>query len=192
MPNNSVMLCNKFKPLLNPVVSEVVEPSGRSSGKSTANEVVAVTLMLQSSENNIWYCRAESGDIRSTVFTSLWSTIQMMGADAFFKTSLSPMQITCLTTGAVCYFSGINGKTDDDLTATKGFTPQRKSLAMCILDEAEKVLTPIEVTIVEKRYRLGIRWERVAVSINYSLRHTLEIHKEILKKEVIRLLRNSR
>lgn len=51
-----------------------------------------------------------------------------------------------------------------------------------ILDQAETVLTPIEVTIVEKRYRLGIRWEHVAASINYSLRHTLEIHKEILKK----------
>lgn len=51
-----------------------------------------------------------------------------------------------------------------------------------ILDRAEEVLSPIEVTIVEKRYRLGIRWERVADSINYSLRRTLEIHKEILKK----------
>lgn len=136
---NNVMLCQKFSPLLDPGVSEVVEPSGRSSGKSTANEVAAVTLMLQSPENNIWYCRAELGDIRSTVFTSLWSTIQMMGVDKFFKQSLSPMQIRCLTTGAVCYFSGINGKTDDDLTATKGFTPQRKSLAMCILDEADQV-----------------------------------------------------
>ena len=56
------------------------------------------------------------------------------------------------------------------------------SCAGRILDEAEKMLTPIEVTIMEKRYRLGIRWEHVAASINYSLRRTLEIHKEILKK----------
>ena len=54
-----------------------------------------------------------------------------------------------------------------------------------ILDEAEKLLTPIEVTVVEKRYRLGIHWEHVAASINYSLRHTLEIHKEILKKALL-------
>ena len=52
-----------------------------------------------------------------------------------------------------------------------------------ILDQAETVLTPIEVTIVEKRYRLGIKnWESIADSIGYSVRRAFGYHKEALKK----------
>lgn len=129
----------QYAPLFDPNVSEIVEQSGRNSGKSTNNEVLAISLMLQSKYNNVWYCRAESGDIRSTIYSSLISTIQLMNVEKLFEWSLSPLQVTCLATGAICYFSGINGKTDDDVTATKGFTPQYKTLALCILDEADQV-----------------------------------------------------
>ena len=111
--------------------------------------LACATLMTQSKYNNIWYCRAEKGDIRETVFSSMISTIQLMELDKYFEWSLSPFQITCLTTGAKCYFSGINGKTDDDVTATKGFTPQYKTLAMCILDEADQVKHPNHITAWE-------------------------------------------
>lgn len=50
-----------FAPLLDPNVRRIIEESGRSSGKSTTNETVAVAKMLQSRRNNIWYCRAEKG-----------------------------------------------------------------------------------------------------------------------------------
>ena len=145
-------VCEKFEPLFNPDIGEIVEPSGRVSGKTTSNEIAAISLMLQSGKNNIWYCRAETGDIRITVFSSMISTIQLMGVERLFRWSLSPIQITCKLTGAICYFSGINGKTDDDLTATKGFTPQYKTLAMCILDEADQV----------KHYNHITAWESTA------------------------------
>lgn len=128
-----------YAPLVDPNVEEIVEGSGRTTAKSTSNEIIAVWLMTQSKYNNIWYCRAEKSDIRSTIFTSMISTIQMMGLEKKFTWSLSPLQIKCKKTGAICYFSGINGKTDDDVTATKGFTPQYKTLAICIIDEADQV-----------------------------------------------------
>lgn len=143
---NNITICKLYAPLVDDSVGEIVEPSGRSSAKSTSNEIVAIMLMCQSKYNNIWYCRAESGDLRTTVFSSMISTIQLMGLEKIFKWSLSPIQIKCLKTGAICYFSGINGKTDDDVTATKGFTPQRKTLAMCILDEADQVKHPNHIT----------------------------------------------
>ncbi len=139
-------ICSKYAPLAMPDVHEVVEPSGRCTAKTTSNEIIAVSLMLQSRRNNIWYCRAESGDIRPTIFSSMWSTIQLMGVENAFRSSLSPLQIKCTVTGAICYFSGINGKTDDDVTATKGFTPQGLTLAMCILDEADQVKHPNHIT----------------------------------------------
>ena len=129
----------EYFPLFDPDVTEIVEPSGRCSAKTTSNEIYAVRLMMQSRKNNIWYCRAEKGDIREYVFQSLVNTIQLMGLERDFSWSLSPYQVTCVKTGAKCYFSGINGKTDDDMTATKGFTPNGGTLALCILDEADQV-----------------------------------------------------
>jgi len=105
----------KFSALLDANVRKIVEVSGRSSGKSTTNETVAAGLMLRHRSNNIWYCRAEKGDVRPTIYNSFLSTLQFMGIDHLFRTSLSPMEITCLVTGAKCYFGGINGKVANDL-----------------------------------------------------------------------------
>jgi PBSX family phage terminase large subunit len=139
----------KFSALLDANVRKIVEVSGRSSGKSTTNETVAAGLMLRHRSNNIWYCRAEKGDVRPTIYNSFLSTLQFMGIDHLFRTSLSPMEITCLVTGAKCYFGGINGKVANDLNTTKGFTPQDKSLAMFILDEANEAKSSLHVRAAE-------------------------------------------
>ena len=112
------------------MTKEIVETSGRGSSKSTSNEFCAVSGPLYSKDTNVWYCRAEVGDIRRTIFSSIIATIQLMNLEKLFAWSLSPFRVTCTLTGAVCYFSGINGKTDDDLTATKGFTPNHRTLAL--------------------------------------------------------------
>ena len=137
--SNAVTVPKLYYPLFDDTVTEVVEPSGRCTAKTTSNEIYAVTMMMADKRNNVWYCRAEKGDIRETIFSSMINTIQLMGLERMFVWSLSPFQITCLQTGAKCYFSGINGKTDDDMTATKGFTPNGNTLAICILDEADQV-----------------------------------------------------
>lgn len=143
---NDIIVCDKYYPLFDAACNEVVEPSGRCTGKTTHNEIAAVSLMLQSKYNNVWYCRAESGDIRDTIYSSMMSTISAMGLENQFKFSLSPLRIVCTRTGATCYFDGINGKTDDDVTAVKGFTPQFKTLAMIILDEADQTKHPNHIT----------------------------------------------
>lgn len=127
-----------FKPLLDPNVRKVVEVSGRSTGKSTTNETLAIGLALQSKYNNTLYMRAEQRDLRD-IFNSTLSTIQALGVEQYFDCITSPFRIWCKPTGAIIYFRGINGKTQDDLTATKGFTPQYKTLALAILDEANEV-----------------------------------------------------
>ena len=139
-------VCKLYAPLVDANVKEVVEGSGRCTAKSTSNEIVALSLMLQDKRNNIWYCRAEKSDIRDTIFSSMISTAQLMGVDKLFSWSLSPLRVRCNRTGAICYFDSVNGKTDDDMTATKGFTPQYKTLAMCILDEADQVKHPNHIT----------------------------------------------
>lgn len=147
--NLNVIIPKPFKPIVSPKVRKAVEESGRSSGKSTTNETIAVSKMLEARKNNIWYCRAEKGDVRTSIFNSFYSTVQEMGVERFFETKLSPMEITCKLTGAKCYFSGINGKTRDDLNTTKGFVPQGKTLTMFILDEANEAKSPMHVKAAE-------------------------------------------
>lgn len=127
-----------FKPLLDPNVRKIVEDSGRSTGKTTSNETVAIGLALQSKYNNTLYMRAEQRDLRD-IFNSTLSTIQSLGVERYFDCITSPFRIWCKKTGATIYFRAVNGKTADDLTATKGFTPQHKTLALAILDEANEV-----------------------------------------------------
>ena len=147
-----------YNPLFVPSVSEIVEESGRCTAKSTSNEILAISLMLQSKYNNIWYCRSEKSDIRETVFSSMIATIQMLQLENSFSWSLAPYQIVCKESKAICYFGAINGKTDDDMTATKGFTPQFRSLALCILDEADQVKHQNHITA----------WESTAVRFMLS------------------------
>lgn len=130
-----------FKPLINPNIRKIVEESGRTSGKSTTNEEVAVGLTMLDRTNNILYSRAETGDLRSKIFPSMYSTIQQMGLANEFSFKMNPLEITNRRTGAKIYFIAVNGKTIDDVNATKGFVPQDKSLAMFILDEANEVKT---------------------------------------------------
>ena len=146
---SSITLPQEYSPLVDNSVSEVVEPSGRSTAKTTSNEIVAIMLMMKSAKNNVWYCRAEKSDIRETIYSSMISTINLMGVERLFKWSLSPYRIVCIKTGATCYFSGINGKTDDDVTATKGFTPRLRTLAFCILDEADQIKHQNHITAWE-------------------------------------------
>nr|DAP53555.1 MAG TPA: large terminase [Caudoviricetes sp.] len=134
----NIIIPKPFKPLLDPNVRKVIEESGRTAGKSTTNESIAIALALQSKYNNILYMRAEQRDLRD-IFNSTWTTIQSIGAEDLFDAKTSPFEITCKRTGAKVYFRGINGKTADDLTATKGFVPNFRTLAMAILDEAQEV-----------------------------------------------------
>lgn len=133
-----VTIPSKYSPLLNDGFAKIIEKSGRSCGKSTTNECIAIKLALESKYNNTLYCRAERTDLRD-IFNSTVATIESMGAEDYFKYSLSPFEITCRLTGAKIYFRGINGKTADDLTATKGFVPQFRTLALFIVDEANEV-----------------------------------------------------
>ncbi len=146
--NVNVRVPEPFSPLLDPKVRRIVEESGRSSGKSTTNEMVAVVKMMSSSNNNIWYCRAEKGDVRNSIYSSFHVTLQRMGVERYFESRLNPFEVRCTLTGATCYFSGINGKTKDDLNTTKGFVP-RGGLAMFILDEANEAKSSMHVRAAE-------------------------------------------
>ena len=142
----NIDISDVYEPLFDNTTDELVLVSGRTTGKTTHIEIAAITYMMQSTYNNIWYCRAEVGDIESTIFSSMLTTIDMMGLNKYFDNKKKPYKIICKKTGAVCYFTGINGKVESDITSTKGFTPRLKTLKMIILDEADQTKFSTHVT----------------------------------------------
>lgn len=145
----NVTIPKPFKSLFSLNVRKIVEPSGRSSGKTTTNEELMIVKMLESRNNNVLYCRAESNDLRRSIFTSFMATANFLGVADYFKSSINPLQITCTRTGAKCYFRAVNGKTVEDLNATKGFSPENPHLAVFCLDEANEVKSKEHVRAAE-------------------------------------------
>lgn len=133
----NVELPHQFQIIFRPEIKIIIAETGRSAGKSTTISEIAVLLMMQNRQNNIVCARAEKADLRNSVFSGIIKATQMLGLENEFSISLSPLEITCKRSGAKCYFLGINGKTADDLTATKGFEPQGK-IALYFLDEANE------------------------------------------------------
>lgn len=167
----------KFKPLFDSKRRRIVMPSGRTTGKTTTTEQAIALNMLQSKYNNVWYCRAEKGDLRKTIYSSLIATIQAMGLEDRFTYSLSPLQIRAKT-GAICYFSGINGQTESDLNATKGFVPQYRSLKMFVVDEVNEVKCEAHITAAETTAnKFLIEGSKIVYAYNPPPLKTHYIHK---------------
>lgn len=51
-----------------------------------------------------------------------------------------------------------------------------------MVDKALKALTPREYRLIELRYIIGLRWEKVATETNYSFQHCHKIHGQALNK----------
>ena len=138
----------QFQKLFDAERRKIIMPSGRTSGKTTTVEMAAVLFCIQNRRNNIWYCRAEKNDLRK-IYESIIATIQAMGLeDKFVKFRQSPFEITARS-GARIYFSGINGLTESDLNATKGFVPANRSLKMFIVDEVNETKCEAHITAAE-------------------------------------------
>ncbi len=130
-----------------------INKSGRSTGKTTNTEFV-IGKFITEGDGDIWYCRSEDGDIGRSIFTSMQSTLRIMGftlsrkdRKADFHVCASPYQITHNKTGNVIQFFAIN----KDINRTKGFFPPSGKLQMVIVEEANepdesKYITALETT----------------------------------------------
>lgn len=128
-----------------------VNKSGRSTGKTTNTEFV-IGKFITEGNGDIWYCRSEDGDIGRSIFTSMQSTLRVMGftlsrkdRNADFHVCASPYQITHNKTGNVIQFFAIN----KDINRTKGFFPPSGKLQMVVVEEANEVDEAKYITALE-------------------------------------------
>lgn len=54
--------------------------------------------------------------------------------------------------------------------------------ALCAIEKAIETLEPLERTLMRLRYIDGLKWEEVAVAIDYSWQQTHRLHKSALEK----------
>lgn len=130
-----------------------VGKSGRSTGKTTNTEMVIAKRIVEG-DGDIWYCRSELGDIRSSIFSSMQATLRKMGftlsnkdRKADFYVCASPFEITHNRTGNKIQFFAIN----KDINRTKGFFPPSGKLQLVDVEEANEVdegkyITALETT----------------------------------------------
>lgn len=120
-------------------IDEIICTSGRVSGKTHHGDIATVKD-LYDGVGDVWYCRSEDGDIRTSIFTGLLSTITEMGYSysnritADFKVSYSPFEITCNRNGNKVQFFGIN----KDINRTKGRVAPSGKLQRLIIEEANE------------------------------------------------------
>lgn len=120
-------------------IDEIICTSGRVSGKTHHGDIATVKD-LYDGVGDVWYCRSEDGDIRTSIFTGLLSTITEMGysysnrATTDFKVSYSPFEVTCNRNGNKAQFFGIN----KDINRTKGRVAPSGKLQRLIIEEANE------------------------------------------------------
>lgn len=101
------------------VINQYVLQSGRISGKTTIAREYCMFRLMTVNGANIVVTRAESNDIRLTVFSGfvkLINEITNNHPDEYFNIRYSPFEITFKPNGNKIYFIAING----DINRTKG------------------------------------------------------------------------
>lgn len=120
-------------------IDEIICVSGRVSGKTHHGDIATVKD-LYDGVGDVWYCRSEDADIRTSIFTGLLSTITEMGysyskrTTTDFRVSYSPFEITCNRNGNKVQFFGIN----KDINRTKGRVAPSGKLQRLIIEEANE------------------------------------------------------
>ena len=102
------------------VINQYILQSGRISGKTTECREYILYRILTVPGANAVVTRADSIDIRFTVFSGFVSLINKVCGnkpDRFFAIKYSPFEITYKPNGNKIYFLAING----DSNRTKGF-----------------------------------------------------------------------
>lgn len=112
----SVRLSDLIAPVFWPVWADVKKnrhthywlKGGRSSTKSSAISLFIILLIMQDPQANAVCFRKVKETLRDSVFEQVKWAIDKLGVDAYFKCSVSPMEITYRPTGQKILFRGVD------------------------------------------------------------------------------------
>ena len=123
---------------------------GRGSTKSSFVSLCIILLILSDRDANAVIVRRYAGTLRDSVYAQMLWAISMLGLEAWFKTTTSPMEITYKPTGQRIAFRGM-----DDPLKMKGVKFTKGYCAIQWFEEIDQIETWDKVSSALRSFRRG-------------------------------------
>lgn len=129
-----------FMAVADELYTEYELAGGRGSTKSSFVSLVIVWLLKNNPDFHALCVRKVGNTLRDSVFAQILWAISILGLDADFDSTVSPMEITLISTGQKIYFRGT-----DDPKKLKSVTPPFGYIAALWLEELDQFAGEEEV-----------------------------------------------
>lgn len=134
-----------FMAVVDELYTEYELAGGRGSTKSSFVSLVIVWLMKNNPEFHALCVRKVGNTLRDSVFAQILWAISILGLDADFDSTVSPMEITLTATGQKIYFRGA-----DDPKKLKSVTPPFGYIAVLWFEELDQFAGEEEVRNIKQ------------------------------------------
>ena len=143
------MIAPTFAPVLfdieNREHSEYVFPGGRGSTKSSFVSLEVIDLMMKNEDIHACVMRQVADTLRGSVYQQILWAIEALDLSAEFHATVSPMEITRISTGQKIYFRGA-----DDPGKIKSIKPPFGYIAILWFEELDQFTGPEAVRKIEQ------------------------------------------
>lgn len=143
------MIAPAFAPVLfdieNREHSEYVFPGGRGSTKSSFVSLEVIDLMMKNEDIHACVMRQVADTLRGSVYQQILWAIEALDLSAEFHATVSPMEITRISTGQKIYFRGA-----DDPGKIKSIKPPFGYIAILWFEELDQFTGPEAVRKIEQ------------------------------------------
>lgn len=135
--NLNKIIIDKFKPITKDILkhnySHYWFRGGRGSTKSSYIGIITIILILTNPEVNVLVLRQVGATLKDSVYNQLLWAIDLMRLDEYFKTTLSPLEITYKPTGQKIFFRG-----SDDPIKIKSIKPVQGYIGVTWFEEFQQ------------------------------------------------------
>ena len=150
LENNGVLPLREKEIALYGAGARMTVKGGRGSTKSSFVSLCIILLILSDRDANAVIVRRYAGTLRDSVYAQMLWAISMLGLEAWFKTTTSPMEITYKPTGQRIAFRGM-----DDPLKMKGVKFTKGYCAIQWFEEIDQIETWDKVSSALRSFRRG-------------------------------------
>ncbi len=152
-----------FMALVDELYTEYELAGGRGSTKSSFVSLVIVWLLKNNPDFHAVCIRKVGNTLRDSVYAQILWAITILGLDADFDSTVSPMEVTLTATGQKIYFRGA-----DDPKKLKSITPPFGYIAVLWFEELDQFAGDNEVRNIRQSVIRG--GEKGPGSVDYSMK----------------------
>lgn len=167
-------------------VKEIVLKGGRGSTKSSYAGIELILRLLEQKECHAVVLRKVAGTLRTSVFSQICWAISALGKNDKFKSTVSPMEITCIETGQKILFFGL-----DDAGKLKSVKLPFGYIGVVWFEELDQFAGEEEIRNVEQSLFRGGEYSLCIKSFNPPISARNWANRWVLQKKEGRLVHHS-